>query len=212
MLRVAEVVATFDTDLVGLGEYELSQAGQLHERLTGKFPYHALHPFTTDVALFSRYPILENRIIGYPELRSPLLRAVVDVQGTPVTVYVVHLTSPAVLGLPWAYDDSARNKELTLVRDVLAGETGPLVVLCDCNFSDQSEAYRTFDGLLTDAFRAAGRGMGFTFPNERPLVPPLVRIDYIWHSDHFVTLNAHTLNDSGTSDHRPVIATLAIKP
>jgi len=210
MLRVAEVVSTFEADLVGLGEYEFSEAGQLHERLTRTYPYHAIYPYSSDVALFSRYPIVEKRLVRSPDLRSPLLRAVVDVQGTPVTVYVVHLVSPVVAHLPRLYDPSARNEELALVRDLLAEETGPLLVLCDCNFGDQSDAYRVFDALLADAFREAGRGMGFTFPNERRFVPPLVRIDYIWHSDDFVALDAYPLNDSGTSDHRPVIASLRI--
>lgn len=210
MLRVAEVVSTFDTDLVGLGEYEYSQAGQLHRRLTEAYPYRAIYPYATDVALFSRYPILEKRLIRSPELRSPLLRAVVDIQGVAVTVYVVHLISPTLFGLPWQYEDAARNQESALVRDLLARESGPLLVLCDCNFTDQSDAYQSFDTLLTDAFREAGCGMGFTYPNEQRFLPPLVRIDYIWHNDHFSTLEAYPLNDSGTSDHRPIVARLAI--
>jgi vancomycin resistance protein VanJ len=211
MLRVAEVTATFNADLVALAEYELSEADQLHERLTAVYPYHALYPYSTDVALFSRYPILEQRLIRSRLLRSPLLRVVVDVQGLAVTVYVIHLTSPDVIGLPWAYDDAERDRELALVETHLAEENGPLLVLCDCNLTDQSDAYRALSARLTDAFRKAGRGMGFTFPSQRRFVPLLVRLDYIWHSDHFATLDARTLDDSGTSDHHPVIASLTIK-
>lgn len=210
MLRVAEVASTFDADLVGLGEYEYSQAGHLHQRLTEIYPYRAIYPYITDVALFSRYPILEKRLIRSPELRSPLLRAVVDIQGVAVTVYVVHLVSPTLIGLPWLYEDAPRNQESALVYDLLARESGPLLVLCDCNFTDQSDAYRLFDMLLSDAFREAGWGMGFTYPNEHWFLPPLVRIDYIWHNDHLSALEAYPLNDSGTSDHRPVVARLAV--
>lgn len=210
MLRVAEVTANFEADLVALAEYELSQAGVLHERLAEAYPYRAMAPYSTDVALFSRYPILAQRVIPSPLLRSPILRVVVDVEGVAVTVYVVHLVSPDVIGLPWNYDDTARDRELALVDDLLAEERGPLLMLCDCNFTDQSDAYRVVAARLTDAYREAGQGMGFTFPSQRRLIPLLVRLDYLWHSAHFTALEARTLDDSGTSDHRPVIARLAL--
>ena len=123
MLRVAEIVSTFQADLVGLGEYEQSQAGALHTRLQEQYPYHALYPASSDVALFSRYPIVARRLIRSPELRSPFLRAEVDVEGTLVTVYVVHLVSPTFNGLPWRYDDSARDREVAAIlpRSILLG-------------------------------------------------------------------------------------------
>jgi len=211
MLRVAETVSTFEADLVALGEYEQAQAGALHTRLEAQYPHHALYPNDSDVALFSRYPIVAQRLVRSPDLRSPFLRAEVDVDGTLVTVYVVHLVSPHFDGVPWHYDDSARDREVALLAAELDRESGPLLLLCDCNLGDQSDAYRVLDRRLTDSFRAAGRGMGFTFPNEYRLIPPLVRIDYIWHSDEWTATDAYPLNDSGTSDHRPVVAHLALK-
>jgi endonuclease/exonuclease/phosphatase family metal-dependent hydrolase len=46
-------------------------------------------------------------------------------------------------------------------------------------------------------------------PLPRFPVPALIRIDHIFHSSHFTALNAHMLNDSGGSDHLPVVAELA---
>jgi vancomycin resistance protein VanJ len=211
MLRVAEVLSKLDADLVGVSEYEPGPSAQLYDQVADRYPHHAFFPGRTDVGLLSRYPILRSQLIDPAELRSPLLRAVVDVQGVPVVVYVVHIASPEFSRLPFGYDDSQRDREMALVRDLLVRETGPLLVLCDCNLSDQSDAYRAWDRFLTDSFREAGRGMGFTFPGERRFVPALVRIDYIWHSDHFAAREVYPLKGSGTSDHRPVVATLSLK-
>ena len=84
------------------------------------------------------------------------------------------------------------------------------VVISLC-LSDQSDAYRVFDALLADAFREAGRGMGFTFPANAELVPPGIRIDYVWYSDEFVARDAYVADDSGPSDHLAVVAELALR-
>jgi vancomycin resistance protein VanJ len=211
MPRVAEAISTFKSDLLGIGEYEWTRAGALRAQLDAQYPFSALYPEATDVALFSRYPITEKRLFRYPEVRSPFLRAIVDVDGTPITVYVLHLTSPNIIGLPWTYTASMRDHELRLVLDLLATESGPLLVLCDCNFTDQSNAYGALRDLLGDAFRDAGQGMGFTYPNAHRLLPLLVRIDYIWYSGHFAVDSASVLDDSGASDHRPIMAKLILK-
>jgi hypothetical protein len=64
---------------------------------------------------------------------------------------------------------------------------------------------------LVDSFRAAGQGMGYTYPADGfgPL-PPLMRLDYIFHSSHFQSLSARTLPSQGLSDHLPLMATLAL--
>lgn len=41
---------------------------------------------------------------------------------------------------------------------------------------------------------------------------PVVRIDHIFYNAHFRASNAYTLADAGGSDHRPVVATLWLKP
>jgi endonuclease/exonuclease/phosphatase family metal-dependent hydrolase len=90
-----------------------------------------------------------------------------------------------------------------------------VIVVGDFNTTDQSEAYAILDQELTDSHRTAGWGFGHTFPTEFgtfrefPIVPRLVRIDMIWHTDAFVALESHVSNSHGESDHLPVLATLA---
>lgn len=210
MPRVTEAISKLDSDLIGVAEYEPTESTELFDQLTDSYPFHVFYPGDTDVGLLSRYPILSQQFIAPPDTRSPFIRALVDIQGTPVVVYVVHLTSPE-MSLPFTYDDSARNREVAMVVDRLREETGPTLVLGDFNLSDQSDAYQSLDHVLTDAFREAGRGLGFTFPSQRRFIPPLIRIDYVWHSDHFVTHDAWVEQDSGTSDHLPVTAVVALK-
>jgi endonuclease/exonuclease/phosphatase (EEP) superfamily protein YafD len=40
----------------------------------------------------------------------------------------------------------------------------------------------------------------------------LVRIDYIFHSPHWITLDARLAKFDGVSDHRGVVAVLALVP
>jgi endonuclease/exonuclease/phosphatase family metal-dependent hydrolase len=69
-------------------------------------------------------------------------------------------------------------------------------------------------------------GFGFTFPmitsqppRHQPwhrqllyLLAPVVRIDHILVSSHFTVQEAHFIPDNLGSDHRPVVATLQLKP
>ena len=207
---MTEAISQLDSDLIGVAEYEPSEPAELYDLVADRYPYHVFYRGDTDVGLLSRYPILSQQLIAPADMRSAFIRAQVTVQGTPVVVYVVHLTSPHI-ALPFTYDDSARDREVAFVLERLREETGPVLLLGDFNLSDQSDAYRSFDRLLADAFRERGRGFGFTFPSQRRVVPPLIRIDYVWHSDHFVTRDAWLEQDSGTSDHRPVMAVVALK-
>jgi endonuclease/exonuclease/phosphatase (EEP) superfamily protein YafD len=96
----------------------------------------------------------------------------------------------------------------------------PAILLTDFNRVGWQSAYRQLrQAGLVDAFGAAGRGRGFTLPTrlshlayrghplgELPL-PPLLRVDYVWHTRHFRTLDSWIGGHAG-SDHLPVLAEL----
>jgi vancomycin resistance protein VanJ len=209
---VAGIVAGLSTDVIALHEIDPDLAQQIVPLTTAEYPYHILGPTESGqgLILLSRYPIESYEYFrSLPDSHSNV-RALISVDGIPVTVYAVHFQSPHGPTSPFTYDASERQAEMADLRERLQVETGPLLVLCDCNMSDQSDAYRSMDKLLDDAFRDAGRGMGFTFRLRR-FLPFMVRIDYVWYSRDFVALDALTWNDSGSSDHRPVVATLALK-
>ena len=67
-----------------------------------------------------------------------------------------------------------------------------------------------------DSFRKAGRSFGASWPlrvnGEFPaFIPPLLRVDYIWHSDGFQTVTAQQGPPLG-SDHLALMATLTLLP
>ena len=84
----------------------------------------------------------------------------------------------------------------------------------DFNVNDRQPNYRRIRRSLKDAHREAGRGFGLTFPNAnlqlgRFKVPPLIRIDYVFHNDAIEATAAHTAANP-ESDHRAVVADLVL--
>jgi vancomycin resistance protein VanJ len=215
--RVRAEIAALDADIVGLEELGPVHAQVFAADLAQAYPYQVTYPNpqVAGVGLLSRYPIIEENMFRPLPDSMYCLRAVVDVDGAPVTVYVVHPRPPQWARSPFTYDDDLRNAEIAvLVDDYLAHESGPLIVVGDFNMTDQSDAYHQMNDRLHDAFREAGQGMGFTFPasirSTIRLFPPLLRIDYVWHSDQFTVRAVAVAGDSGTSDHHPVVARLVL--
>lgn len=215
----AEAVARLDVDLLGISELSDTHVPALEDRLDARYPYRALYgkvPYDSSkplplagVGLLSRYPILEHEeiVTGH---RMRHMRATVNVEGVTVTVYVIHPKTPDFVP-PYRYDASGRASAFDQLLPRMAAETNPVLVLCDCNMTDRSEDYGRMARLFNDAFREAGWGMGFTFPANAELVPPGIRIDYVWYSDEFVARDAYVAEDSGPSDHLAVVAELALR-
>ena len=126
----------------------------------------------------------------------------------PVAIWNVHSSPP----LHW----SRQYRQISaLVKDIVAVK-GPLIVGGDFNTTDQSETYRLVNQYLYNAHWEAGWGFGFSFPADQPrfkyvpILTPVIRIDHIFYNAHFFASSAHTLSDSGGSDHFPVTARLSL--
>ena len=216
---IVDTIAALDFDILGIEELSSTHVPALEERLDGRYPYRVFYakepydgakpPPLSGVGLISRYPILDHEaIITAHRMRH--LRATVSIEGVPVTIYVIHPDNPIFMP-PHQYDASRRASAFDVLLPRFAAETNPVIVLCDCNMTDRSQDYRNMARLFNDAFREAGWGMGFTFASTTGLIPPAIRIDYIWHSDDFVARDAYVSADSGPSDHYPVVAELALR-
>lgn len=173
----------------------------------------------------SRYAVIEDAPLTYSE-RSQ--RIVADIDGQQVAVYNIHFNVPMAgqpnlnilpiisdrLGFFFRYNDALRNRQVAGLVEQLKSEPLPYIVAGDFNLSDQATPYWDLTGVATDAFRAAGTGLGFSWSVVRhngqriAFLPPQVRIDYVWHSDHFRALSAEQGPYLG-SDHLPLIVTLA---
>jgi endonuclease/exonuclease/phosphatase family metal-dependent hydrolase len=96
----------------------------------------------------------------------------------------------------------------------------------DFNSTPLNGAHSILRRGLLDVWRDAGRGLGHTVPGPawsnargdglpRPLrrfIPhSLLRIDHVFVTDHWRAVYARVSSRHGGSDHRPVVADLALR-
>lgn len=224
--RIIGVIRDMDADIVGLQELGVEHSERFENDLGNIYPYQALYPGEEDfgIGILSRYPLVESEVlVNYENFRGDvhtgLMRVVVDVDGVLITVYIAHPPVPSPFSfrdnVPRFYDDNLRDGQLNALRERVEDEVNPVLVLCDCNMTDQSEGYQALDRVLDDSFLEAGKGLGFTVapqPMGIPSILPLImRVDYVWLSEDFVAIEAFVGKDDGSSDHRPVIAELVLR-
>jgi vancomycin resistance protein VanJ len=82
----------------------------------------------------------------------------------------------------------------------------PVIVAGDFNTPPCGAIYGSLREQYRDAFSEAGMGWGYTYPARAPLL----RIDYVFHSDGWTTHSAQASPLAG-SDHRAVFAELALR-
>jgi vancomycin resistance protein VanJ len=82
---------------------------------------------------------------------------------------------------------------------------GPVILAGDFNTPPTGNIYRDLTRILSDSFREAGTGWGYTFPSDRPVL----RIDYVLHSRHWTAVHSEVGPEPG-SDHRPLFTELAL--
>lgn len=217
-----------NADVIVLEEVVAEGADPRLAPLKARYPYEAY--INGSVRIFSRYPYIEKQWVMIEEKPGRLaLRVVLDVRGQNVAIYAVHFSLPAKntphLKLPLYrfpfnfilyYDETRRNAQIRRLLDIVAHEPNPYLVAGDFNTSAYSPIYGEMAQVMTDSFAEAGRGFGHTWAVSRVIgapefVPPLLRIDYIWHSSHWYAVAAET-GPALNSDHLPVMATLVLSP
>lgn len=178
-------------------------------------------------AILSRLPFIQTEnfdLEGDGTLSHQ--RIVINVGDQTMALYNIHLLMPIcdrphfylpidnpVLHVALRYDDGSRNQQIGRLLTTIETEKFPFVVAGDFNTSSQSVIYNTLAGQMKDSFSEAGVGLGGSWPvavnGELPdFFPALIRVDYIWHSDHFQAVEANIGPKLG-SDHLPVLATLS---
>ena len=157
-------------------------------------------------AVISRFPILPVRT-DIDKGRAQKVR--IETSFGIITVINVH-----IFNFPW----QRRHQQLIdLVIEDVSITNGPLILGGDFNTNDQSQAYKITKRYLKNAHWESGCGFGFTFPTPNkktrigPFLTAFIRIDHIFYSKHFSSRNSRTLNESGGSDHYPVITELIPK-
>ncbi|MDD4848141.1 MAG: endonuclease/exonuclease/phosphatase family protein, partial [Bacteroidales bacterium] len=94
-----------------------------------------------------------------------------------------------------------------LVHQFISQSPYPVIVCGDFNDTPGSYSYQQVSKGLKDGFLEAGQGFGQTFNGDIPLM----RIDYIFHNDHFQATDFQ-VHINHYSDHYPVSAFLSNLP
>lgn len=185
----------------------------------------------------SRYPLSEAEQIELPYFgyrKESFLRCRMDLGSTTVSLYNLHLKTPrrslnafrTARKRPWYLPDAierfnhnvrTRYLQSLAVAEHLKSERGPVIVAGDLNSPDSSLVCAALrEAGLHDAFAERGTGYGYTYgqlllQHRLPWVQlSWMRIDHIMPSSHFETEHCET-GTGRASDHRPVVADLALK-
>jgi endonuclease/exonuclease/phosphatase family metal-dependent hydrolase len=110
-----------------------------------------------------------------------------------------------------------REQELESWMEWVEQQADPVIAAGDFNLTDQNAGYGLVAEQLNDAHRRAGWGWGHTWQAFRseyaglPLPSRLLRLDYVWYSDHWQVTDAWVGDWDGQSDHLPVFAILILR-
>ena len=219
---VVAALRASDADIIGLSELNPAVARALERELLADYPYQLLEPQegVRGSGVISRLPFSRVELaLDDPEWISPPTSLRVEFKGADFLFVRVH-SSSGVLSF------AARERQAHLLSN-LAGEAElPLVVAGDFNSTDLNDSYAILTEHMYDAWRRAGSGLGNTFPgasrddspgSERPdifgvdLPKWLIRIDYVFCSYDWQPIEARIGPWDGKSDHRPVIAEVALR-
>jgi len=199
MARENEVDVLAVQELTPGGAARLDRAG-----LAGLLPhsYLATRESVYGSGIYSRFPL---RRMGAPALPFRMPRARLRLPGGPlVDVASVHPFPPSG---PKAVSDWSE-----ALRSLPDGGTGPIGVLAgDFNATlDHRELRRVLDRGWFDAADATGRGLTPTWPADS-LVPLPVTIDHVL-VDERAGVSGYDVLDLAGSEHRPVLAVVALGP
>jgi endonuclease/exonuclease/phosphatase (EEP) superfamily protein YafD len=185
-----------DPDLIAIQEIGAPLVAELVTQWQSIYPYMELYPTGSPagMAIVSRYPFLTTTVPDFAEQSGCNCQIVtIDIAGTAITLISAHpwppeieLTKPThwsnLLGLNTANQDPTFDQLLARI----AQTSGPLLVMGDLNTMPFQPNVQRLQAILTDAFVAAGSGLGYTFPADGSAygLPsyPFMRIDYIFYN------------------------------
>jgi endonuclease/exonuclease/phosphatase (EEP) superfamily protein YafD len=234
--NVAQLIIESKPDVVFLQEVQLSTQGEALVVLETDYPYQTklvdeirLSMYEAVNITLSRHAFVESEEIELDLPNMPTVyRNVIVVNGKRIALYNTHLITPFTetprlpvgnnyfAKVALGYDDAQRNQQIETLLDYLSTEPYTYIVAGDFNLSDLSMTYTRIAEGMHDSFIGAGVGLGNSWPEARALglpafLPPLVRMDYIWHSDGLQAIRAWQGTFVG-SNHLPLFAEFVITP
>jgi endonuclease/exonuclease/phosphatase (EEP) superfamily protein YafD len=202
--KVLELVRGADADLVVLIDTRLNRWQRVLTALAAQYPYQAPPTWRErpPVVLFSRHPILKERVARAPGGRRPYLVAEVATGDQTLVVAGVHSSSP----LP-SKDSYSRNREIDHIVELARDRGQPLIVAGDFNTTPWSPHFQ--DRLAAVGLRNAADGHGYVGTWPTWFWPALIPIDHILLKGPLAVTTIRRGPRIG-SDHYPIIADLRL--
>lgn len=206
-------LAAHEPDVLFIQEYDRRVATAVAESGLADELHHTREAYapgwSTGIAIYSRYP-LENLEVFFITNR-PVIRADITVDGRSLRVFSIHSVSPGGRWTVNPWNDGWRD-----YVEVFEAEAGPFLVAGDFNMTQHHRWYGELQDIgLKNCHEERGRGNATTWPygNGRLLyrVFPPIRIDHVFASAGATCISI-TEGEAIGSDHRPVIADIAILP
>lgn len=194
----------FPADIIGLQEVPRNMSGFGTFSQQGGNAIYTEFPKSSEVAE-AIYRIDNSKYVS-------AVKREIKIQEQTVSVYSLHAYRPSLTLRPFEYLTKPRTEDLQAVADAVAIDPNPVILFCDCNFSDQSDDYQLLTLHLQDAWKEKGVGLGLTAnaPAGSSGFPfLLLRSDYVWYSDEFESISIEVLSIK-LSDHYPVLARLRL--
>lgn len=212
--RIAKVLQQHNPDIVALQEVDLrasrsnstNQAADLAKQLDMHPAFAQFMPFQGGhygIAILSRFPITRVQSIPLPVGNEPRAALAVDTRlpnNQIVTVIAVHFD--------WVNDDTYRYAQAKTLAEWIDQQHNPIVLMGDLNDTPGSRTLKLFTERAIEANKPNDNR--FTFSST----DPKSEIDFIFciPPQRWTPSEAQVIHEPLASDHRPVTATLQLKP
>ena len=221
--NLAEFIKSNNMDIVCFQEYKTPYSINKDE-LNSYFdflPYYFIKDSDMaeiGMAIFSRYPILRSKRVDFENTGNGIIWADLQINSKKVfriinnhlqtTNYKRNSNANISEKIELLQKNAIiRAHQAEAVRAIIDTTTIPVIVCGDFNDIPNSYTFNKIKGdNLIDGFREGGSGFGGTFRGTGNLL----RIDYIFHSKHFKSVQ-YKCDKKNWSDHNPVISALEFK-
>ncbi|MBY8962677.1 endonuclease/exonuclease/phosphatase family protein [Flavobacterium sp. D11R37] len=187
-----------------------------------KFIYSNDDKYKTGQAIYSKYPIVDNGQIKFPNSSNNAIYADVKMGNDTLRIYSMHMQSIKIS--PDIHESINEQKSKVIFKrlseafakqqyqaELLENHKAqcpyPAIVCGDLNNSAFSYVYRIIKGDMNDAFEEAGSGFGKSYNYK--YYP--ARIDYILTDERLEVKEFATFDSIVNSDHFPIMARLALR-
>lgn len=224
---IRQLLSEQDADIVCLQEFAIKDTADIQTCLPA-YPYRAQHLFKGNRYFgnitLSKYPIVGDASITFPQSRNLSLVTDIDIAGRTVRIYNCHLESYSIsftslvkrLSHRETFSDEmaqvhgrlreATRRRTEQVETLLQHEAEsafPCFLCGDFNDTPLSYTYQQLMQTKKDSFVEAGSGMGSTYA----VLWPSLRIDYILYPQE-LTAGEHETLRVPWSDHYPVVTNI----